>query len=190
MTTMSHRGQKYSRPYPQFSLCGLNCGLCPMYHISEESHCTGCGGEGRPTCEVIRCALGHENVEYCYQCSEYPCDRYREEEFDSFVPKRSREDFTYAKERGMDHYKAELEEKIEILRFLLNNYNDGRRKSFYCTAVNLLELDDIKTVLDQISEAVKPENTLKENAAAAAQMFKNMAGMRDISLKLRKKPGK
>lgn len=56
--------------------------------------------------------------------------------------------------------------------------------------MNLLELDDIKTVLDQISEAVKPDNTLKENAAVAAQMFKNMAGMRDISLKLRKKPGK
>ena len=181
--------QKYRRPYPQFSLCGLNCGLCPMYHISEESHCTGCGGEGRPTCEIIRCSMEHENVEYCSQCSEYPCDRYLEEEFDSFVPKRSREDFACAKEQGMDYYRSVLDEKIEILRFLLKNYNDGRRKSFFCTAVNLLELDDIKAVLEQISGAVEEDNTLKENAAIAVQLFKNMADRREISLNLRKKPG-
>lgn len=23
---------KNERAYPQFSMCGLNCGLCPMYH--------------------------------------------------------------------------------------------------------------------------------------------------------------
>lgn len=34
-----------------------------------------------------------------------------------------------------------LEEKIEILEFLIENYNDGRSKNIYCIAVNLLELN-------------------------------------------------
>ena len=36
--------KEQTRAEPRFSLCGLNCGLCPMYHISETEHCTGCGG--------------------------------------------------------------------------------------------------------------------------------------------------
>ena len=38
--------KEQTRAEPRFSLCGLNCGLCPMYHISETEHCTGCGGAG------------------------------------------------------------------------------------------------------------------------------------------------
>lgn len=41
--------REYRRSEPLFSQCGLNCGLCPMYHIREESHCPGCGGrDGHP----------------------------------------------------------------------------------------------------------------------------------------------
>ena len=32
--------KEQTRAEPRFSLCGLNCGLCPMYHISETEHCT------------------------------------------------------------------------------------------------------------------------------------------------------
>lgn len=46
--------KEQTRAEPRFSLCGLNCGLCPMYHISETEHCTGCGGAGRPSCAVQR----------------------------------------------------------------------------------------------------------------------------------------
>jgi hypothetical protein len=31
----------FKRLYPLFSLCGLNCGLCPM-HL--DNYCPGCGG--------------------------------------------------------------------------------------------------------------------------------------------------
>ena len=82
--------KEQTRAEPRFSLCGLNCGLCPMYHISETEHCTGCGGAGRPSCAVQRCAREHGGVEYCFQCAEYPCARYtRAEPYDSFVPHRN-----------------------------------------------------------------------------------------------------
>ena len=83
-----------------------------------------------------------------------------------------------------------LNEKIEILRYLLKNYNDGRRKTFYCTAVNLLELEDVNRVMTQIKEAIAPETPLKESAKQVVYLFQTMAEEKEISLKLKKKKAK
>jgi len=91
-----------------------------------------------------------------------------------------------AKEIGMDAYRAELDEKIRILETLLEHYDDGRRKSFFCIAVNLLELEDVHVIMEQISAEALLEMPLKERAKAASRLFEEMAARRDISLKLRK----
>jgi len=48
------------RSYPQFSACGLNCGLCPRYHTSGITRCPGCAGENflmkHPSCGVLSCS--------------------------------------------------------------------------------------------------------------------------------------
>lgn len=51
---------------------------------------------------------------------------------------------------GMQQYQAELAEKIVFLEYLLGNFNDGRKKNFYCIAVNLLELTDLIDKLNQL----------------------------------------
>ena len=62
----------FKRQNQLFSLCGLNCGLCPMF---LNKNCPGCGGgEGNQACKIARCSIEHGGVEYCFQCSEYPCD--------------------------------------------------------------------------------------------------------------------
>lgn len=38
--------REYRRSEPLFSQCGLNCGLCPMYHIRDGVPLSGCGGQG------------------------------------------------------------------------------------------------------------------------------------------------
>ncbi len=175
------------RQYPQFSLCGLNCGLCPMYNIHPENHCTGCGGAGRPSCPVIRCARNHGNVQFCFQCSDFPCSRYREQEpFDSFITTRNiLSDLEKARDGGLEEYKRVLEAKMEILRYLLDTCNDGRRKSFFCLAVNLLPLEDLQDLPEKLS--AKPGASLTERGAAAAELLRQQAEARGIFLKLNKK---
>ena len=57
-----------------FSLCGLNCSLCPM---NLNQYCPGCGGgEGNQSCSIAKCSIQHGNVEYCFQCENYPCKKY------------------------------------------------------------------------------------------------------------------
>lgn len=183
------------RQYPMLSACGLNCGLCPRFHTDGDSRCPGCGGEGfaakRPSCGVLTCARRHGGLEYCYLCEEYPCKKYEGAALcDSFISHRNmRSDFERARQSGIQAYQAELEEKIAFLRALLADYNDGRRKSFYCTAVNLLELEDLRDVMRLIREQVDPGDPPKAKAAQAVRLFEQRAQERGISLRLNRKKG-
>ena len=188
--------KNYQREYPLLSACGLNCGLCPRYHTDGSSKCPGCGGEGffskHPSCGIISCSRRH-GIEYCYLCDEYPCKKYDGVNLvDSFITHRNMlKDFEKAKTEGLDNYKTMLNEKVDTLHFLLDNYNDGRRKNFYCIAVNLLDLQDVKSVVKQIAIETEERNlTLKEKALIAANLFQAMAEQRNIVLKLNKKTNK
>lgn len=48
---------------------------------------------------------------------------------------------------GMEAYLAQLEEKRTVLDALLADYNDGRRKTLFTTAVYLLPLEELRGVL-------------------------------------------
>ena len=169
-----------TRSYPKFAACGLNCGLCPRYYTVGTSRCPGCAGEGfnesHCSCDMLSCCL-RKGLEYCFECDEYPCKKYAGEgERDSFIThKNILTNAVKAKEIGIEAYKAELNEKIGILQELLKNYDDGRRKSFYCTAINLLELDDVRAVMERVTDA-----------KSAVTAFNEMAELRGVSLKLRK----
>lgn len=183
----------YQRQYPLFSVCGLNCGLCPRYHTEGASKCPGCGGEAfltkHPSCGIMSCAQRHGGLEYCYMCDEYPCKKYDgADASDSFITHKNQlKDLSKVKSIGLEAYQAELNEKVEILQHLLSNYNDGRQKNFFCIAVNLLELQDTRDVMIHISNEIKPDTPIKEISAIAVRLFQAMADTQNITLKLRKK---
>lgn len=181
-----------TRKYPLLSACGLNCGLCPRYHTDGKSQCPGCAGENflkkHPSCGILSCCQRH-GIEYCYLCGEYPCKKYDGADADdSFITHLHQfTDFDRIKSIGPEAYQSELNEKVNILHDLLTNYNDGRQKNFFCIAVNLLELQDVKQIMEQITYTVMSEDTIKEKSAIAVHLFKDMADKRNVMLKLRKK---
>ena len=174
-----------------FSLCGLNCGLCPM---RLDGYCPGCGGgAGNQSCAIAKCSLQHDKVEYCFRCTEYPCRRYEGiDEYDSFIThQRQLKDIARAQEIGIESYNEEQAKKAGILHTLLSDYNDGRRKTFYCVAVNLLPLQDIENVINQVAEDISFKNlTMKEKAEKVVSLFQNLAVQQGLALRLRKKPVK
>ena len=184
--------ENYRRQYPLFSACGLNCGLCPRYHTDGKSRCPGCAGEGfstvHPSCGVLSCCR-RKNVEYCFLCGDYPCKKYDGADLsDSFITHKNQLcDLDKAKRIGMVAYEIELDEKVRALGELLNNYDDGRRKSLYCVAVNLLDLPDVKAIMKQLNGECEPEMPVKSKAAVAVRLIEGMAEKRAVSLQLRKK---
>ncbi len=64
---------------------------------------------------------------------------------------------------------------------LLSRYNDGRRKTLYCLAVNLLEPDDLKGDLRETESNPEPAALApKERAAYMAGLLQKLAGKRDL----------
>jgi len=94
-------------------------------------------------------------------------------------------DFEKVKETGLEAYQSELNEKIKILQNLLGNYNDGRRKNFFCLAVNVLQLSDIREIMEQITAETRSRDlTVKEMSVIAVRLFQKKADERKMSLKL------
>ena len=181
-----------TRSYPLFAACGINCGLCPRYYTVGQSRCPGCAGEGfsdvHPTCGVLSCCQ-RKGLEYCFQCDEFPCKKYSGAgESDSFVTHQNQfRDMEKAKRIGLEAYAAELNAKVEILEKLLESFDDGRRKGFFCLAVNLLELEDIRPIMEQLDNEMDSHMSIKESAMAAVSLLQAAADEKGIDLKLRKK---
>lgn len=180
----------FNRKNQLLSLCGLNCGLCTMY---LGNYCPGCGGgAGNQSCKIAKCSLEHGKIEYCYECGEYPCEKYEDiEKYDSFITHKNQKiDLERAKQIGISAYNAEQTEKIKILNTLLTNYNDGRRKTLFCVGVNLLSLQELEVILQKISDNSELDGlSLKEKSAYVAELFQDTAKKKEIELKLRKKKG-
>lgn len=83
------------------------------------------------------------------------------------------------------------EEETIRIGYILNkdlvNYNDGRRKTFFCVAVNLLQIQDLKTIMERIKANTNQGYTIKEKAAYAVNLFQEIAIKQNIVLKLNKK---
>ena len=93
-----------------------------------------------------------------------------------------------AQQSGMEAYNAEQMEKARILDVLISNYNDGRKKTLFCVAVNLLELQELQAVLREIECKSDMEAlSLKEKSAFVASLLQDTASRRKIDLKLHKK---
>lgn len=68
---------------------------------------------------------------------------------------------------GIDAYKNKFNEKSPLLETLLANYDDGRRKGLFYLAVNLLEILDVKHVMEQNLSQTQTEQSVKDSAYMA-----------------------
>ena len=153
------------------------------------NYCGGCGN-GNQSCRIAKCSLEHGKVEYCYECKQYPCEKYqRIDEYDSFIThRRQKADLERAHSIGIAQYNLEQQEKIQILSHLLSNYNDGHRKNFFCVVVNLLELSELREAMKQIrSNDELSLLSFKAQCSYVAEVFQKIADRRNIKLQLVKK---
>jgi hypothetical protein len=184
----------YTRKNPDFSLCGLNCALCPNFHIHTDGKfkCPGCGGENffekHPSCAIITCSKKHNDIDFCFNCEEYPCKRYLEpSEKDSFITYKNREINIKSAAEDLNRYLDELGKKKSILCELLGNYNDGRMKNYYCIAVNLIPVLELKKIMENIRNMDCDKNIEKKRRTKIVRnIFDEVTNKLKIEIKLRK----
>ena len=125
-------------------------------------------------------------MEYCYQCSEYPCKRYDDiDQDDSLISHRNqKKDLSKAKKIGIESYLDEQREKAMILDRLLKEYDDGHKDVFFCLAVNMRPLKELNRLMENAaSEAA--DLTIKEKEAYIESKLYECAKGLGIELRLR-----
>ncbi len=185
------------KKYPIVGACGLNCGLCPRYYTEGTSRCPGCCGpdfwQKHPGCRFITCCVKQRNLETCAQCVEWvECEkviklmdssRYHDS-FLSYKPLVA--NYASIQKNGIKKF-ARLEiEKQKFLKLLLDKYDEGRSKSFYCTSCQLIPLDKLKEALADAETRITEDTGIKERAKSVRAAINNLANALQIDLRLRK----
>ncbi len=185
------------KKYPTIACCGLDCGLCPVYYTKGPSRCPGCCGpefhNKHPSCSIITCCVKKHNFETCAECTEFSCSKIDKwDKVDSFISHRvSLFNLRIIKEKGIEQFLTQQQKRIELLESMLENFNEGRSKSFYCIATALLPIKDIEKALESSIKRIKDENINSKNLKAKSKILKEnltkLAEDKSIELKLKKK---
>ncbi len=150
--------------------------------------CSGCfnGSTCYQTCPIAPCSVKHGNVDYCFQCTEYPCKRYDGiDRHDSLISHRNQKrDMTKAKEIGIEAYLAEQRAKKELLTRFLKDYDDGTKDVFFCLAVNMLEVEDLQNTLSLV-DSQSHGLSIHDKAEQLEKQLQKCAAVRHIPLVLR-----
>jgi hypothetical protein len=95
---------------------------------------------------------------------------------DSFISYRPlAHNFASIKKYGIGEF-ARLEiEKQKFLRHLIDNYDDGRSKSFYCTSCQLILLDKLKEALADAETKITEATEIKEKAKLIRSSYHSWA---------------
>ena len=142
--------------YPEIGICGLSCRLCPMYHTKSESRCYGCKSEARMAvgCPFITCAVKKKGIEFCWDCEEgVTCkkwDKHRDSGklHDSFkCYQKLEEDILFIQKNGVEAFEKLQKVREKLLNEMLEEFNEGRSKSYYCIAATVLEIEELEKAL-------------------------------------------
>jgi len=179
------------KKYPTIGACGLDCGLCPRYYTQGPSRCPGCCGPDffskHPLCSFVTCCVKKKNLEVCADCPEFPCPKFEfegENSYDSFITHRKTVfNLNFIKENGIEKFIERQKKRIKLLETMLNDYDEGRSKSFYCIATALLSIESLEKSLNNVEKS----DNIKIRAKNLKKILNEMASRKGVELKLRKK---
>ena len=185
------------KKYPIVGACGLSCGLCPRYYTDGPSRCPGCCGPGfwqkHPSCGFITCCVKNKKLETCAQCDDWAeCGKVARildwaRHRDSVISYKPLEaNYAAIQKNGIEEFARLEKEKMGLLRHLIDNYNDGRSKSLYCTSCQLIPLDKLKEALADAEMKMSEDADIKEGARLARAAISEIADSLGIDLKLRR----
>ncbi len=180
--------------HPEIGICGLSCRLCPSYHAQGESRCAGCKSANRMAvgCPFITCAVKRKQIEFCWECEESEtCDKWRKHReasrsHDSFVCYQKLEANIASIERnGIKAFEQEQKTRERLVRAMLEEFNDGRSKTYFSIAGTVMQVDELKAALERArrgSAGLDP----KEKSKLLHSLLDDVAERKHYVLKLRK----
>ena len=138
--------------YPEVSVCGLSCRLCPRYHSRGQKRCGGRKSEYRMStgCHFITCAVKRKRIESCGECPELnECEKWSKHRdyslhHDTIVCYQKLEDsVSIIQKTGIESFDDDQQHRGSLLRQMLEEFNEGRSKNYFCISATAFEIDEI-----------------------------------------------
>jgi hypothetical protein len=172
------------KKYPTIGVCGLDCGLCPRYYTVGPSRCPGCAGPDffnkHPSCSFITCCVKKKNLEVCAECSDFPCSKFKsDEEYrqmnePSSYPscKKILPNLYFIKEHGIKKFIEQQNKRIKLLETMINRFNDGRSRSFFCRVAIFQEPATLENSIKKATKIIKSEKVKQSDMKSKAKILK------------------
>jgi len=170
--------------YPTIGACGLDCGLCPRYYTAGKSRCPGCAGPGfydrHPSCSFITCCVRKRHLEVCGECSDFPCSKFKSEaEYQRAAPsssyppeKKLMPNQHFIRRHGIKPFIARQTEQMKLLALLLEKFDDGKSKSFYCRIASQADVTTIREAIAQASRQITREQIAEDDHKSRARILR------------------
>jgi len=106
---------------------------------------------------------------------------------DSFVSYRPLAvNFSLIQKHGIEEFARREAARMEFLGYLLERFDEGRSKAFYCTSCQLLPLDMLRAAVAEAETEMNERADVKERSRLVRAAIGHLAGTLDVDLRLRK----
>ena len=78
----------------------------------------------------------------------------------------------FIREYGIEQFIEQQNKRIKFLETMIDNYNDGRSRSFYCRAAALLDLKDLKGSLEKAIQKIRSDNIKPADTKMKARILR------------------
>jgi hypothetical protein len=139
-----------------------------------------------------------KGLEVCAECEEFPCSKFDgwtedgEGMYDSFITyRKAMPNLMAIRKQGIEDFVKQQKKRIELLELILERFDDGRSKSFFCIVATLLPAVDLERALEESEEMVSVAgigtHDVKARCGILRGILQELATRQGIEFKLRKK---
>ena len=80
----------------------------------------------------------------------------------------------FIKEHGIEKFMEQQKKRIKLLETMIENFDDGRSRSFFCKVAALIDLTSLRRSLDKAIEKIKTENIKQNDVKNKAKILKTI----------------
>ena len=80
----------------------------------------------------------------------------------------------FIKEHGIKEFIENQMKRVNILKNMIENFDDGRSRSFYCRATALLDVERIDRLLGEATRRINEEKVKSSDIRSKAKILKGL----------------
>jgi hypothetical protein len=129
-----------------------------------------------------------KGLEVCGECEEFPCSKFKSEEeylqvegSPSYPPYRTvMTNLRFIQKQGIREFVKRQAKRIGLLETMIEGYDDGRSRSFYCRAAALLEPAALERSLDEARRRIRAGEVRAGDVRCKARMLKSILATKRV----------